>query len=441
MRSVLHRVVAYVCAAIVFGLAAAAGAAGLLPGVASATAGVGPDANFPCNSPNPCVTGTNSGAGPGIKGSGKTGAGVLGTSTSGFAVRGTSGNGASGGVFGLATTGVGVFGRSSFGVGVSGLSTSGFGVEAVSTTSAAVHAVSSGGGTAVDATASSGTAIKANTSGSVAVSANAPNGFGAFIMGSAAILLQSPVGTSTSSIIAQDNNSRVTFFVNGNGNVVSGASSGTGLDASTASGTGAVLHSGNGDGAEIFGTANGAVIIGADGVIARSPAGTSNFPIIATDTSANDVFYVDGAGNVFYHGSLNHFSRTRGGQEATTYGPTTTAPTLEDVGTAQLVNGEAFVRLDSMYAQAIDLRAPYHVFLTPNGDTRGLYVASKNPDGFVVRETQSGHGTLAFDYRVVATALGRAGERISLVRSLPKAPIAMPRTLPMPKAVVAPPAN
>ena len=42
------------------------------------------------------------------------------------------------------------------------------------------------------------------------------------------------------------------------------------------------------------------------------------------------------------------------------------------------------------------------MFLTPLGDTRGLYVSAKSPRSFTVRETQGGRATLAFDYRIVA---------------------------------------
>jgi hypothetical protein len=51
--------------------------------------------------------------------------------------------------------------------------------------------------------------------------------------------------------------------------------------------------------------------------------------------------------------------------------------------------------------------------LTPDGDTRGLYVARKSATSFVVREVQGGQGTLAFDYHIYAAGLGQAGERMT----------------------------
>jgi hypothetical protein len=85
----------------------------------------------------------------------------------------------------------------------------------------------------------------------------------------------------------------------------------------------------------------------------------------------------------------------------------------------------AFVHLRRTFADSIELQAdPYRVFLTPNGDSRGLYIAQKMTNGFVVRESERGRSTLDFDYRVVATSLGHAGERMGVtpLSAEPKAP-------------------
>ena len=71
--------------------------------------------------------------------------------------------------------------------------------------------------------------------------------------------------------------------------------------------------------------------------------------------------------------------------------------------------------LDSTIAQTIDSGTPYQVLITPEGDTRGLYVASKTGTGFVVREVGGGRDSLSFDYHIYATALGRARERMAMV--------------------------
>jgi hypothetical protein len=74
---------------------------------------------------------------------------------------------------------------------------------------------------------------------------------------------------------------------------------------------------------------------------------------------------------------------------------------FEDFGTATLVGGAATVQLDPDFAAVVDSTA-FHVFLAAEGDSRGLFVSTKSPTGFTVREQQAGTSTLAFSYRVVA---------------------------------------
>jgi hypothetical protein len=72
--------------------------------------------------------------------------------------------------------------------------------------------------------------------------------------------------------------------------------------------------------------------------------------LVVTDLNNNDLFFVDGDGNVFYHGSLNTFLPTKSGQVATSYTPRSASPSAEDTGSGLLVNGIAMVRLDPAFA-------------------------------------------------------------------------------------------
>ena len=80
------------------------------------------------------------------------------------------------------------------------------------------------------------------------------------------------------------------------------------------------------------------------------------------------------------------------------------ARAVERVGEAQLVSGHAFVALEPSLAKTMDGSQGYHVFVTPEGDCNGLYVTGKTSSGFTVRELHHGTATLAFDYRIVASA-------------------------------------
>jgi hypothetical protein len=73
---------------------------------------------------------------------------------------------------------------------------------------------------------------------------------------------------------------------------------------------------------------------------------------------------------------------------------------FEDFGSAKLARGRAMVRLDANFAKVIK-RGDYRVFLTPEGDCRGLYVRRKSANRFEVRELMGGKSSIAFSYRIV----------------------------------------
>jgi len=75
---------------------------------------------------------------------------------------------------------------------------------------------------------------------------------------------------------------------------------------------------------------------------------------------------------------------------------------FEDFGSAQLVGGVATIKLDSRFMQTVNTTQEYHVFLTPNGDCKGLYVHQKTAGDFEVRELGNGNSNVKFDYRITA---------------------------------------
>lgn len=105
--------------------------------------------------------------------------------------------------------------------------------------------------------------------------------------------------------------------------------------------------------------------------------------------------------------------RTDTGRQVLAYGSESARATLENAGSARLVGGVADVALDPTFGATIDRSSAYRVFLTPTGDTRGLYVSAKTPAGFQVREIQGGRSTISFDYRIVAQPLDERIDRLS----------------------------
>jgi hypothetical protein len=215
--------------------------------------------------------------------------------------------------------------------------------------------------------------------------------------------------------------------------VVGKSSSNDGVDGTSSSGRGVEGDSTSGDALDGFSSTGTGLYAESDGsaysgaFVVGSNIGTytlsANIPLEAADNQGDNVFEVDAAGDVTYAGSLNSVSSAARGTKVRAFGPKSTTPTVEDSGSAELVAGAAAVRLDPTFASSIDPHVAYRVFLTPDGDTRGLYVATKAPGGFIVRETQGGRSTLAFDYRIIATSLGSVGQRMSVATDamLPRA--------------------
>ena len=297
--------------------------------------------------------------------SGGSNNGVYGMTTNGgFGVEGSGGNGASGGVGGFAINGIGVDGQSESSIGTYGYSNGYVGV----------YGNGGPGGTGVYGTGLHGTGVQGVSSSSYGLYGSSSSGIG--------------IGAASST--------------------------GNGLEITSGGG-------GSGVGMHIASTGNATDVSGSYiALLGRSNA----FPLVLTNNASTDLFYVDGAGNTYTHGTYKTFVATRSGVATTAFTARTTTQTVEDAGTARVVNGSATVRFDPAFAASIDANAIYQVFLTPGGDTHGLFVATKTPAGFVVRETEGGHATLAFDYRIVATAPGHARERMAFVSadSAPHAP-------------------
>ena len=100
---------------------------------------------------------------------------------------------------------------------------------------------------------------------------------------------------------------------------------------------------------------------------------------------------------------------------------------FEDFGEARLVRGKAEVKLRADFAAVV--KGDYHVFITPYGDSNGLYVGARRRKSFVVREQGGGNSTLKFSYRIVAHRKDIAAPRMQKVKVPPSPPSAeMPDT-------------
>ena len=266
------------------------------------------------------------------------------------------GNGIGSGVYGRSTKGYGVYGLSTDGAAVYGSSTNGVGVSGISTKSDGIK----------------GEAATTDKSGVYGF--NSANGYGVF-------------GRSTSRF----------------GLGAAGAGDGSGTDA-----VGDLLLTG----------ARGEIF--ADGSFLNL---YSNFNVnVDLDNDNNDtnaclqIWKGDEtlAGQTCENGTKSAILATESYGTRAVYAVESPEVWLEDFGSATLTNGVAVVTIDPIFGEMISTDG-YHVFVTPLGDCKGLYVEEKNATGYTVQELGGGGANIGFDYRLVAKRIGLEDLRMEVI--------------------------
>ncbi len=116
---------------------------------------------------------------------------------------------------------------------------------------------------------------------------------------------------------------------------------------------------------------------------------------------------IDVSGNLFCSGSKSAVVPVDGGsKKVALYAVEAPENWFEDAGSGQLSSGSAVIHLESTFGQSVNTGIDYHVFVTPNGDCKGLYVSQKSPTSFEVHELGGGTSSVAFDYRIMAKRRG-----------------------------------
>jgi hypothetical protein len=120
-----------------------------------------------------------------------------------------------------------------------------------------------------------------------------------------------------------------------------------------------------------------------------------------------------GGGSMSCTGPMKSLVSTGGGSRTVeTYATQSAENWMEDYGTGELARGVGVVQIDPTFADTVTADAKYHVFLTPHGDSKGLYVTSLTPTSFEVHESGGGTSTLSFDYKIVGKRRGYETQRM-----------------------------
>jgi len=198
-----------------------------------------------------------------------------------------------------------------------------------------------------------------------------------------------------------------------------------GIGVSGTSSGGAGVNGTSSDGAGVFGTSS-------DGEAAFFQNSSSNAPTLEVvngeqssgsgllfDAYASGENYeggctIDVNGNLMCNGKITGVVGVEGGaRKVALYSMQSPENWFEDFGSGSLSNGAVTIKLDPTFAQTVNTGTEYHVFLTPNGDSKGLYVSQKSATSFEVREQGGGSSNVAFDYRIVAKRSGYENVRLA----------------------------
>jgi hypothetical protein len=142
------------------------------------------------------------------------------------------------------------------------------------------------------------------------------------------------------------------------------------------------------------------------------------------DMNGKATFYSDAFGDTVAAGTKSAAVPLASGAMVKVFSTESPEVWFEDYGFGQITGGTGRVTIDPSFAQTASLNS-YHVFVTPKGDCKGLYVTNETNTGFEVRELGGGLSNVAFDYRIVAHRKGYETVR------LPAAQMPRPHAAPL----------
>ena len=118
-------------------------------------------------------------------------------------------------------------------------------------------------------------------------------------------------------------------------------------------------------------------------------------------------------GNLACTGQVKAVISTRNGaRQLETYAVQSAENWVEDYGSGQLEHGSATIQVEPAFAETVNTGVDFHVFLTPGGDCKGLYVTNKSAGSFEVHELGGGSSSIPFDYKIVAKRNGMESQRL-----------------------------
>jgi hypothetical protein len=215
------------------------------------------------------------------------------------------------------------------------------------------------------------------------------------------------IGVYGDADVGVSGNSTNGFGIVANGKDASGADSG---DVALGGDYGEIVASG--EQLNIYSGGNASVYLDTNG------NSNSQFEIWSTNAWPGVILTVKENGDLWAAGTKSAMVKTANYGQRLLYATESPDVWFEDFGSASLVNGEATVTFEPVFAETINPKVGYHAFLTPVcQESVSLFVTAKSDQGFTVRGValNGQPSSCAFDYRVVAKRLGYEGVRLEPV--------------------------
>lgn len=157
-------------------------------------------------------------------------------------------------------------------------------------------------------------------------------------------------------------------------------------------------------------------VIGVGGGFFGSMIGTISKGEIAGQLNSGELFASYNSGNTYTTGKNIELVKT-GEASTPVYAVTSVDAKIYNNGTAELVNGEAYIPFDESYKALLGDKPV--VTVTPNGNCNGIYIASVDKNGFRIKEMNNGNSTVNVSWISVGNRIDNRMEEATRIVSAP----------------------
>lgn len=157
-------------------------------------------------------------------------------------------------------------------------------------------------------------------------------------------------------------------------------------------------------------------VIGVGGGFFGSMIGSITKGDIIGQLNAGELFASYNSGNTYTTGKNIELVKT-GEASTPVYAVTSVEAKIYNSGTAQLVNGQAYIAFDNQYKTLLGENPV--VTVTPNGNCNGVYIASVDKNGFLVKEMNNGNNTVAISWISIGNRVDNRMEEATKMVSAP----------------------